>query len=79
MGAAVDALQAAESSHQWLNQHLPELREEYPNEYVAVKEDEVVAHAADADELHASLEEQGYDMMHVVVKYIREKGSVVIR
>ena len=51
--AIVKELKQYESDSSWIHQHFDDLRERYPNEFVAVYQGEIIAHAQTIRALHA--------------------------
>jgi Family of unknown function (DUF5678) len=55
-----------------------ELQEQYPNEYVAVRGREVVAHAPTFDELWTALAQASVDKRTVQIEWVESPDSVSV-
>lgn len=79
MDVTPEALKATKSAQNWLTENFSDLREAYPNQFIAIKDQEVQAAAPSTDELEEELAEEGIDPSTTLIKYIRNRGQVVIR
>ncbi|MDY6761982.1 MAG: DUF5678 domain-containing protein [Candidatus Nanohaloarchaea archaeon] len=79
MDVTTDALEETRSAQTWLSDHFQELRERYSGNFVAIKDEEVKAAAPTTEELKDELSSNGTDPSTTLIKYIRERGQVVIR
>ncbi|MBI3329853.1 MAG: hypothetical protein HYZ81_24490 [Nitrospinae bacterium] len=61
-----DVLLAFETDHIWINEHLETLLEQYPDQWIGVKNGQVIACAPDLTNLLAKLQ----DPAHTCVEFI---------
>lgn len=74
MVSLVKELKEFEEDFVWLNKHYDELKEKYPEEYVAVFSRRVIDHDPDLEELIKRLKEKyPEDSDKVAIKYVTKK------
>ncbi len=62
----------------WLRENKDDLRKEYKNQFVAVKDKDVIAADADLKKLVEKLRKDGIDTSSIVIEFISEKPIRVI-
>jgi hypothetical protein len=68
----------AENERAFWDKHYPEFLERYPDQFVAVKNGEVVANAPDLTQLVVLLESKGIDLKKVWAQFISEESHRLI-
>ena len=71
-------LKSFENDSRWLRKNKNELRKEYKNQFVAVKDKDVIAAGADLKKLMQKLRKEGIDTASIVIEFIPEKPVRVI-
>ncbi len=59
----------------WYHTHYPELRERYPDHWVAVYNEEVVAAALDMDAMYAELKRRHTPINKAYIKYLSTESA----
>jgi hypothetical protein len=62
----------------YLNEHHDELTDRYPDEWIALHRDQVVAHAFDPRDLGRLLDEQGIDRRSLVMHQMTTKQRTLL-
>jgi hypothetical protein len=62
----------------FLKEKYSELRKDYPDEFVAIKNGEVKANAPKVKILMKKLKEKGIDSAFVIIEFIHKKGTLLI-
>lgn len=79
MSELLKTLKQGERTHNWILENLSSLKENYPGEFVAVRGDEIKAHAPDQEKIIKKLDSKGVNRSSVIIKYIHEKDALVLR
>lgn len=79
MPELLQTLKQGERTHSWILENLSELKEKYADEFIAVQGNEIKAHGKDHEEVIKALESKGIDRSSIIIKYIHEKGALVLR
>lgn len=74
---AVLRVREATANKHWVSDHMPELRREYLNRYVAVDKGRVIAVGKTQDSIFKQLKKIGIrDFGVVIIEYITDEGTV---
>ena len=65
-------------SIKFVEENFEELQKRYPNEFIAVRGNKVLAHAKNPKTLLKRLEKKGEDLVNVLIEFIPERGVSVI-
>jgi Family of unknown function (DUF5678) len=68
-------LEQLDMDSEWLHSHYDELLEKFNQEYVAIRNQQVIASANDLDELKQDLREKNIDYNNILVEFIRDKRN----
>jgi hypothetical protein len=66
------------SDGQWFSDHYEELAKKYPDQWVAVYNQEVVGASPDSDALFAALKKKGVPINHAFFKYLSSEEELWI-
>lgn len=70
-----DELYQLERDTKWLHAHYNELIDMYNEEFVAVKNEDVIRHEKDWERLKFKLEKIGIKPSEILIEYIRDKRN----
>ncbi len=59
-----------ESGILWIRAHFEELKKQYPDQLIAVREGKVIAHSSDLNSLLDMLDPYGDETSHMAIKFI---------
>lgn len=76
---SMEEMREFEKSHEWLMNNLPELKQDYRGKFIAAHKDRIIATGDTKEEIEKKLSKKDVDLSVVVVKYIEEKGSLILR
>ncbi len=71
-------LDRLEANGNWLNKHYKEIYEKYVDEFVAVKEEDVIAHNQNLEVLLKELTSRNEDLNEVLIEFIHGKQYNII-
>lgn len=63
---------------QWLSDHLEDLRDKYPNEYIAVKNSKVIAHNPSWEGTLQAVKRKGFETANTPIEYIPEEPEALV-
>ena len=78
MEEAQRELEAFGRDAQWYSDHYEELREQYPDYWVAIYNEELVATSPDQDALFAALKKKGVKATKAYMKYLSTEDEIWI-
>jgi hypothetical protein len=81
LGSPAEALEAKrrlDSDLRYALDHQEEWRKSYPNHWIAVYEQRLVATASSAEELRTLLQEQNLDIREVYLNFLHEKKPILM-
>jgi len=67
-----------ETSSKFINENFEELQTKYPNEFVAVRGNQILDHDKNPKILLKRLEEKGEDLITILIEFIPEKDLQII-
>jgi hypothetical protein len=70
-----EELEQFERDTEWLHGHYNELIEKFNQEYVAIKNQEIIEHDINPDELKQKLKGKGIEPKNILVEFIRDKRN----
>jgi hypothetical protein len=75
----IEEMKAFEANTIWIDSHYKELREKYPDEYVAVWKERVVEHGPEIPAIMESLKEKyPSDYSHIPIEFINSEDIELI-
>ena len=74
----LDMLFESSLATQRLDDEYEQLKADYPDQWVAVSKDGLVAHHEDLDGIIASFQEAGYENTQVVVEFLNTKPRIML-
>lgn len=78
METELNLIKQFEADAVWLKEHKDSLRKDYKNQFVAVKNEEVIAANPKLDAILKELENKGVDAATSVIEFISEKKIIMI-
>jgi hypothetical protein len=78
MSQELELLTRVENDRKWLDSQIESIREKHVNEFVAVKNSEIIASAKNLSELIRKLKGMKEDPSLLLIKFIPEKGVTLI-
>lgn len=73
----VEILVRAKKDAEWISAHYEQLLQKYDNQFIAVREQEILAANSDVDELLVQLEKKGIQANELLVKFITKVAFVL--
>ena len=70
MISELELLKKSEEDLEWFNENYEELKEDYDNEFVAIKEGNILAHNKDFEKLLNKLKTMKENPANITIKYI---------
>jgi hypothetical protein len=70
-----EELEQFDRDTEWLRSHYDELLEQFNQEYVAIRNQQVIESAKDLDELKQELREKNIEPKDILVEFIRDKRN----
>ena len=77
MSTILDRLQQIQKDTEWLHSYYDELIKKHDQEYIAIKNQNVVEHDVDLDELKKKLKGRNIEAKNVLIEFIRDKKNQV--
>jgi hypothetical protein len=74
----LELLTRFEKDSEWLFAKLEELREKFKNEFVAVENQEIIAHDKNLEKVIESLKNKGKNPSLLLIRFIPEKGTIIL-
>ncbi len=75
----LEDLREMERNGRWFGENLPDLSRRFPERFVAIHGDRVLASSATLDDLFSSLRRPGVpDLNQVLIRYVPDKDTIVI-
>lgn len=71
-------LKEMKEDEEFLKENYSKLREKYPDKFIAIKKNKVIADGADIDTVKKKLEKKGEDPAITTIEFIHKKGTIVI-
>ena len=62
----------------WVDDHREELLKQYPDQWIAVYNQQVVGSAAEIEELVEQLERDGFPPNHIFTEYLTDEEDILI-
>ena len=78
MHEAQKELEAFRKDTRWYRDHYDELREQYPDQWLAVYDEELVAASPDEDEMFTELKRKHIPATKTYIKYLSTKDEIWI-
>ncbi len=72
------SLEKRERDRAWFSERINKLRQEYPQQFVAIDDGEVVAHSSDPDELTGELKQRGFSIGAVLIEFVSPEDWIVV-
>ncbi len=70
MESELELLKKSENDLEWFDENYEELKEEYDNEFVAIKEEQIISHNKDFEKLLNKLKAMKENPANITIKYI---------
>lgn len=74
----ISLIEKSKASHRWLDRHLAELVEKYPDQWAAADENGLAATAHTCTELLETLKNQGTDLKTAAIRLLETEPMVLI-
>jgi hypothetical protein len=74
----LELLTRFEKDSEWLFSKLEEFREKFKNEFVAVENQEIIAHGKNLEKVIESLKSKGKNPSFLLIRFIPEKGTIIL-
>ncbi|HJX50311.1 hypothetical protein A3K73_00360 [Candidatus Pacearchaeota archaeon RBG_13_36_9] len=74
----LELLDVSEKNFRWFQERSGQIREEFENQIIAIKDQKIVASAKTYKELLALLEQKGIDSSEVLIESISSKNEITI-
>ena len=71
-------LEAAEKDNAWLQEHFEEIQKDYPNEFIAISEGNVIADGKNSEDVVSEVKRKGKDPATVLIEFIPQRGLILI-
>jgi hypothetical protein len=78
MGQELQMLERATEDNNWFQKNYENLKSDFKNEFVAIKNKEIIVHNKNFKIVIKSLREKGEDPAIILIEFVTEKGVEII-
>jgi hypothetical protein len=78
MNQELEMLERVSSDNEWFQRNYEELKADFKNEFVAVKDKQIIAHSDDFNSVLKNLEERGEDPALILIDFVTKKGTEIM-
>ena len=78
MNQELQMLERAYIDNEWFQKNYEKLKADFKNEFVAVKDKQIIVHNKKFDAVIKILEEKGEDPAIILIEFVTEKGIEII-
>ena len=79
MTTTAEVLEEGTKNNRWINENMKDLRDKYGGEFIAVENERVIADSEEQEEVIRKAEERADDPESVVITFIYESGTKILR
>jgi hypothetical protein len=78
MNQELEMLERVSSDNEWFQRNYEELKADFKNEFVAVKDKQIISHSDNFNSILKDLKEKGEDPALILIDFVTEKGTEII-